>query len=139
MASAQGAGRKYSCAPVDGVASAAEVSTSDVQLVGIVKPVLPMHIYNICLGRGSLPAFVLDIRAEADFKALHLVNSVNCPVDSPAVTFVDLEKCLASTPAALQRLRNRENSTVAIVRHRLPSLQTTFLFHSNLSSRWATT
>ena len=139
MTSAQGAVRKGSLAPAterpsaerlfrlaaeqgDGVALAAELSMSDVQLVGIVKPVPPMHIYNVCLGRGSLPAFVLDIRASAEFRASHLVNSVNCPVDSPAVTFAVMEKCLVSTPAALQRLRNRENSTVAIVRHCFPSV-----------------
>ncbi len=82
-------GEKILRALGDGVASAAEVSMNDVQLVGIVQPVLPVHIYNVCLGRGSLPAFVLDIRADAELfvqgVAVHLVNSVKCPVDPPAV------------------------------------------------------
>ncbi len=92
-------GEKILRAVGDGVASAAEVSMNDVQLVGIVKPVLPVHIYNVCLGRGSLPAFVLDIRADAEFKALHLVNSVKCPVDSPAVQ-TDFRAFVPSVPSA---------------------------------------
>ena len=52
------------------------------ELTGIVKSVASMHIFNLCLGRGMLPALVLDVRSTEDFAASHLVGSFSCPVES---------------------------------------------------------
>ena len=46
------------------------------------QAVSPAHIFNLCLGRGMLPALVLDVRSTEDFAASHLVGSFSCPVES---------------------------------------------------------
>ena len=90
------------------------------KVTGVAKPVLPMHIYNLCLGRSSKPALILDVRSPEDFNTSHLINSVNCHILSATPTAADVERSLLPSPAALLRFRNRENVIVAVVR--TPSL-----------------
>ena len=85
------------------------------KLTGVAKPVLPMHIYNLCLGRSAKPALILDVRSPEDFNTSHLINSVNCHIDSASPTLSDMERSLSPSPAALLRFRNRENAIVAVV------------------------
>jgi hypothetical protein len=85
------------------------------KVTGVAKPVLPMHIYNLCLGRSSKPALILDVRSPEDFNTSHLINSVNCHILSASPTAADVERGLLPSPAALLRFRNRENAIVAVV------------------------
>lgn len=106
----------------------AQEAHPDSQMPGIAKPVLPMHIYNLCLGRTKLPALVLDIRSAEDFKMFHIVNSFSCPVESPTVHFLDIERTLAAAPAVLQRLQNRHNVAIGVVSNLPPFLQPNLSF-----------
>ncbi len=89
-------------------------SASD-QLTGNIKAVPAMHIYNLSLGRGKLPSFILDIRSSEDFETLHLINSFNCHIESPFVTVEEIERIIKSSASLSQRLRTRENFVIAIV------------------------
>jgi hypothetical protein len=101
----------------DTIGSAASTPDSASELTGHVKAVPAMHIYNLCLGRGKLPSFILDIRSSEDFDALHLVNSCNCHIESSFVTVEEIERVIKSSTFLSQRLRNREDFVVAIVRY----------------------
>jgi hypothetical protein len=106
----------------------AQEAHPDSHVPGIAKPVLPMHIYNLCLGRTKLPALVLDIRSAEDFKMFHIVNSLSCPVESPTVHFSDIERTLAAAPDVLQRLQNRRNVAIGVVSNLPPFLQPNLSF-----------
>jgi hypothetical protein len=80
---------------------------------GVVKAVLPMHIYNLCLGRNPLPALILDIRSAEDFNLSHIVNTWSCPIESLTPTLAHIHSSLP--PAPLQRFKSREHAIVAIV------------------------